>query len=204
MDKETFKYQVFKGTVPQGQVDNIKQLVLSPSFAWYLSNSAQNRTVTSDVFAAFKDTCDVFEAAQLCHVVYNDTEGTLSHFKGIADYLLEQLIATSGLVVESVLRIKFNLQLKVGVVKGEFNTPHTDFSVPHFVAIYYVNTSDSCTTLFKQKVGDDLAVLEPMVKIESEEGVFVLFDGLHYHAGMHPKIADSRVVINFCILGHLP
>lgn len=204
MDKDTFKYKVFKDIIPQGQIDNIKNLVSSPTFAWYLSGSDQNKTVTNDIYDTFKVTNDIFEATQLCHVIYNDVDGTLSHFKGITDYLLEQLTQASGFVIENVLRIKMNLQLKVGEVKGEFNTPHTDFNVPHFVAIYYVNTSDANTTLFKQKVGDNLDVLEPMAKIETEEGTFVLFDGLHYHAGMHPKVSDFRIVINFCLLGHLP
>jgi hypothetical protein len=203
MTDSIFQYQVYKNAVPVGQIVNVNNMLSSNSFAWFLSGIGKDKTVTDDAYELFKTDSKVFESAQLCHVVLEVDGSIRSHYKGITDYLLEEFCKASGFKLDHLLRVKINLQLRVGNIPGEYNTPHTDFDFPHYVLIYYVNSADSPTTIFKQKNGEAFDILEPLVKIPSEEGTFVLFDGLHYHAGMHPKDSPSRMVINFCLQGTL-
>lgn len=204
MTNTPFEYKVYKNAVPAGQVVNINNVINSNGFPWYLSGDGKDKTVTNDYYETFKGNLKIFESTQLCHIVADTTGRAGSYYKGITDYLLDEFCKVSGFVISEVMRVKLNLQLKVNSVSGEYNTPHTDLTTPHFVVIYYVNSSDGYTTIFKQKMGDDLSNLEPLVKVASEEGTFLLFNGEHYHAGMHPKQSISRIVINFCIRGTLP
>lgn len=204
MTNSTFEYKIYKDVIPAGQVVNINNVINSNGFPWYLSGKNKDKTVDDEYHLDFKHDLNVYESTQLCHILVESTRTLTSYYQGLTDYLLDEFCKRSGFTITDVMRIKINLQLKVNSVPGKYNTPHTDFTTPHFVLIYYVNSADSCTTIFKQKAGDDLSNLEPLVTVPTEEGTFLLFDGLHYHAGMHPKESLSRIVINFCLLGTLP
>lgn len=92
-------------------------------------------------------------------------------------------------------RVKANLQIDQNTDK-KYNTPHRDlYSEKHLIVIYYVNTSDSPTTVFK----NNSAPWEVEKVVESKKGRFLVFSGKKFHAGMHPKKDPHRIMINFVV-----
>ena len=88
-----------------------------------------------------------------------------------------------------------------------FHNPHVDFYAPHQVALYYVNDSDGDTVLFDETF-DQISAEQSAPhanqrkftearRISPRKGRMVGFDGKHYHASMHPRNHQSRIVITF-------
>lgn len=64
---------------------------------------------------------------------------------------------------------------------------HVDFSFPHFVLLYYINTTDGNTVLYD---GDKI-----IESIEPKRGRCVLFDGSILHASSSSTLSP-RIVLN--------
>lgn len=70
--------------------------------------------------------------------------------------------------------------------------PHTDFDVPHFVCLYYVNNADGPTAFYNEE-GKIIKEVEP------KKGRLVFFDGLITHSGGIPR-SGPRCIVNFDII----
>ena len=95
-----------------------------------------------------------------------------------------------------VQRIKANFQSKFLSDPDCYNTPHYDNLNEHLVIIYYVNDSDGDTFIFE----NDKYPLKIKKRVSPKAGRFVIFNGNHFHAGIHPKSNDYRIVINFNLM----
>lgn len=67
------------------------------------------------------------------------------------------------------------------------DNPHRDYSTPHHVLLYYVNTTDGDTVMF-----DGNKVVE---RIPPKRGRAIIFDGSILHASSTPSLSP-RIVIN--------
>jgi hypothetical protein len=67
------------------------------------------------------------------------------------------------------------------------NTPHRDYTLPHWVLIYYVNTIDGDTVLY-----EDNTVVE---RVKPVRGRVCLFDGSRIHSSSSPTLGP-RIIIN--------
>ena len=79
----------------------------------------------------------------------------------------------------------------------QYNTPHRDFEQEHFVACYYVNSSDGDTVVFHEKdaplpEGQKYHTLKKSTPLQ---GKVLLFNGWHFHASSCPKVYNKRIVL---------
>lgn len=88
-------------------------------------------------------------------------------------------------------RIKIGLQTKISEQSISF-TPHTDSFKPHFVVIYYVNSSDG-DTIFYETANKDAEIK----RVSPQMGSAVFFNGKNAHGGSSPAFHSRRIVINF-------
>lgn len=95
----------------------------------------------------------------------------------------------------SILRCKANLLTKSNSRK--FHWPHIDIDDCNskvYSAIFYVNSSDGPTYLFKEFFPNkNVSILK---KITPEENKMVIFDSRRFHSSSSPVKNDTRIVIN--------
>ena len=85
--------------------------------------------------------------------------------------------------------LQFPLNLKL--IGSKHDTPHTDFSYPHTVYLYYVIDSDGDTLFLKNS--------KIVKKITPKKGRLVIFDGNIQHTAEQPK-KGVRCIINFDVI----
>lgn len=88
--------------------------------------------------------------------------------------------------LDAVFRSRARLTLNEPKIK--IGNRHVDYQTPHWVLIYYVNSTDGDTFLFDQKG----KVIE---KVSPRRGRCVLFDGSIQHAASN-STASPRIIIN--------
>jgi hypothetical protein len=97
------------------------------------------------------------------------------------------------------LRTKINwVNRELVSSKNKFYPPHTDGPEDHWVFIYYFNTSDGNTLLFKetQNNPNPKYILNIQDSIEHKMGRGLLFHGYKYHCGLPPIENPYRILIN--------
>jgi hypothetical protein len=167
--------------------ENIKSYMMG-AFPWFLGDGHE-KTADPNQYSYSKD---VFEYMQLCHGFVHDSEITSDHH-ALTD-VMEDMIRSKYSFLGKLTRIKANLQSKVYEPNiNAYNTPHVDADLEHWVVLYYVIDSDGDTFIFD----NDLTIKQ---RISPQQGQTVIFDGSSLHAGMHPRLADYRIVINFNFL----
>lgn len=137
----------------------------------------------------------------LVHPLFEENQGILSPLYHLA----------MPMVYESLTRINFNF---TSVIRGRsflqfptttphVNHAHVDFSNPHLVCLYYVNSSDGDTVIYNETVHDIInlpGINNNMMTVKTTvtpvRGRVVLFDGRRYHSSSTPT-KDKRCVINF-------
>jgi hypothetical protein len=165
----------------------IEKELLDNDFPWYYNDKTVDVEYNTKIFNE-----DVFEGVQFTHNFVNEENSNhVSNKISTAEKLIGALQEHFDLLFH-FKRIKANLQFKIST-KKLYNTPHIDTDKNHVVIIYYANDSDGCTFIFEN---DTIKK-----KVESKKGRFLIFNGSqYYHAGMHPKISDKRLVINFNVI----
>lgn len=172
--------QVFENYLPKNKSDKIEEILLSQDFPWFLikKSSGESKEVNG-----YKDT------VQFEHHFFRDGNQTSSGFTFFCDLLNLSDFISKFNVPNKVIRMKSNLLLKTQKTP---NTPHVDFSDPHFVLLYYVNDSDGPTIFYEKNANKFNKIKEIIPK----KGTFVLFDGSTYHSSTPPQLNDYRCVIN--------
>lgn len=87
--------------------------------------------------------------------------------------------------IDSVFRsrVRFTLNRPTSVIEDK----HIDYTMPHLVLLYYINTTDGDTILYQ---GDTI-----IERISPKRGRAVLFDGLIFHASSSSTLSP-RLVLN--------
>lgn len=88
--------------------------------------------------------------------------------------------------LDHVFRSRARLTLNQDKIK--VGNPHVDYQIPHWVLIYYVNTTDGDTILFdnKNRIID---------RVTPQRGRAVLFDGSILHSASN-STEQPRIIIN--------
>lgn len=94
-----------------------------------------------------------------------------------------------NLSVENVFRCRARLTLNKE--KSNVEDKHIDYSFPHLVLLYYVNTTDGDTVLYQGN--------EVIERVAPKRRRCVLFDGSIYHASSSSTLSP-RIVLNTNIL----
>ena len=75
------------------------------------------------------------------------------------------------------------------------NAPHTDFDIPHYAFVYYINDSDGDTVFYDKFKGDDISDMKVAARFSPKMGDAVSFDGLRFHSGATPS-KSRRIILN--------
>ena len=180
--------------------NKIKEFFNNNNFPWYRDGEY---TVSKKVNDHFKNISkNVVEYGQFYHTFVNDGQVT-SQLGEIPIWLITQVIKKYNLP-NKILRIKSNICTKIYEHNVDAcQTPHIDNTDNHIVILYYVNDSDGDTFLFNECVSDNILNIKNislLKRIEPKQGRFVIFNGNRLHAGMNPRLHDSRIVINYNLL----
>ena len=99
----------------------------------------------------------------------------------------------NSLITKQIIQCRAFLQapLNPKLIGSKYDTPHTDFSYPHTVYLYYVTDSDGDTLFLKNS--------KIVKKITPKKGRLVIFDGNIQHTAKQPK-KGIRCIINFDVI----
>jgi hypothetical protein len=185
--------------IPKLYQDQVETELSSEHFAWCFHDEAAHSA------SRFKETFSGFS-----HTAYlTEVDGRPPIQSPVSSLLLPILFSfceRAGLEYNALLRIRVGLFPKTKIVAKHHN-PHVDFSQPHQTAVYYVNDSDGDTVVFKETVGD-VPVSQAArfandekfrigARVSPAKGKMMGFNGLHYHASMHPMKASKRIAVTF-------
>jgi len=171
--------------------NKIHQLFLNTEFPWYFMQS----TVTQKTNELVSDE-NTYDSPQLVSLMYADYEPISKHWQLCnLDFLSHEVSRRLGYKL-FYKRVKANLLLNNNNTSNQHLPAHVDNeSQDHLVMIYFVNTTDSPTTIFKNTSKPWMIETQ----IESKQGRIVIFSGKKYHAGMNPIKSPYRILINFNI-----
>lgn len=171
---------------------NIYNYVTDINFDWHFMNDT-----------TYEDRLDndpSWSTPSFGHLIYHPNNQHNPHL----DFFMPLLNATcerANLKLNNLLRMRLGFLLNTKYsfphMPYQYNTPHRDFEQEHFVACYYVNSSDGDTVVFHEK---DAPLPEgqkyhPLKKSTPLQGKVFLFNGWHFHASSCPKVYNKRIVL---------
>lgn len=134
------------------------------------------------------------------NLIYHQNKESMEYFNYFKPCLYN-LLENQNMELTQILRMRlgFLLNTKYGLpsMPYKYNTPHRDFEQEHYTAVYYVNSSDGDTVIFREiEKSEKYNILH---KSTPEQGKILLFNGWHYHASSCPKMFTKRIAltINF-------
>ena len=161
--------KIIDNFLPKDIFKEFKDIFFNHQFPWYFMESS---------------VCDGDNCPRFNHVIYLDMESKSFVWESIKELIIESLDLKKN---QSILRVKVNATPKTSeIVKTElhYDIISDNKSLPHNVAIIYLNSNDGYT------------FFEDGAKIESLENRCILFPGNLKHAGTSCTDADLRVVLN--------
>lgn len=179
--------------IPKSYADMLENVVKSTEFQWTYCPSTNNQRAPEIMNAD----ANSYESEQLVHTLYAENAKRSPFFDIVVTffYFLEE---KTGIVVDGIERIKFNMLLKKPPSTEGYNTPHIDVPEPNYKSlVYYVVDSDGDTVVFNERFDrkKDLTVRK---RVAPAKGKAVVFDSNTWHASSNPRIHSNRVVLNFC------
>lgn len=181
--------------------NHIKSLLTAEHFPWFLGYEKTSTTHPNWTNHFNKLTNNIFEYSQFVHLYVQDGKPNSDFINDVASIFLEAVNKYN--IDDRIIRIKSNYCTKVSCDNIDAHqSPHVDCQSNHWVMIYYVNDSDGDTFIFNEKLEhptpiEEVKSLSIKQRITPKQGRVVIFDGAHLHAGMHPRLNDSRMVINY-------
>lgn len=187
--------QVFDKLLPQAYADQIERDLTSLYFPWYYVNDVTNYSYGDN--------------SGFVHLAYDLGKSPTEIYPFLLP-LVYHITEASGHPLRELLRIRVGLLPKSSDADYTHNTPHLDFTVPHYTACYYVGDSDGDTVLFNQTAHDmshseiSQQTIQDYVananftiakSVSPHKNSACLFDGLRYHSSTKPKQHDKRMVI---------
>lgn len=119
------EHQVIDNFLPPEQFDQLKKLIDSETFAWYLIKNVGGPNDTSDIY--------------FIHTFFNGCAPQSSLFNPILNIFRDKLKP------KAIIRMRTNLYpQKEKLIEHE---QHTDFGFSHKGMVFYINTNDGFTRL---------------------------------------------------------
>ena len=199
----TNKILILDDVLTISEILTIQNAFLNINFPWFFPDTGRfNKEKNNfDFYTSKPEYIDsdsnenTFEALQLCHVHILNQNTAINNISSQPIQFLANKICKKLNVQMEFFRVKSNCQFKQTYKHNAHNYSHIDNTYrDHLVMIYYVNDSDGNTKIFKENTKYDI-----LSEIEPKAGRFIIFNGNHYHAGIHPKLNDYRIVVNFNI-----
>jgi hypothetical protein len=188
--------KIFDNVLPKGYADQIELDISRTGFPWFYIDDVTNKNYGNN--------------AGLVHPAYdfNEEPSQWHPFIRPLIYTVEEL---NQVPITQLLRIRVGLLTKNNGDSSIYNTPHIDFTVPHYTACYYVNDSDGDTVIFDQKLSDlgSAEHNEQNIKKYVEQAKFTvakrcspnknslcIFNGERFHSSSMPTTHNKRFVIS--------
>ncbi len=178
--------------IPKSYSDMLENIVKSTEFQWTYCPSTNNQSAPQ----IMKGDANSYESEQLVHTLYAENAKRSPFFDIVVTffYFLEE---KTGIVVDGIERIKFNMLLKKPAGADGYNTPHIDVPETNYRSlIYYVTDSDGDTFIFNEKF-DHKKDLTVQKRVSPAKGKAVVFESNTWHASSNPRNHANRVVLNF-------
>ena len=187
--------QVFDKLLPAAYSDQIERDFNSLNFPWHYVNDVTNFNYGDN--------------SGFVHLAY-DLGKKPSEWYPFLLPIVYHITEASGHPMYELLRIRVGFLPQTTSQAYTHNTPHVDFTVPHYTACYYVNDTDGDTVLFDQMtkdmssseisqttIQDYVANTEFTVanSVAPKRGSACFFNGLRYHSSTKPKLHEKRMVI---------
>jgi len=167
----------------------ISDLVEGTDFSWFFY---------SDIHFKNPELRDESDLARHCFVhEFWAKEQQTSQYFSLFEPLVYRMADIAQIKLTKLLRMKINMSLNIG--RTVHDVEHTDGYVrlennqKWFSGIYYLNTSDGCTTIYQPD--GCIELIEPI------EDTCVVFDGKLKHAAQLPLKSNRRIVVNVNFLG---
>jgi len=177
--------------IPKSYSDMLENIVKSTEFQWTYCPSSNNQNAPQ----IMKGDANSYESEQLVHTLYAENAKRSPFFDIVVTffYFLEE---KTGIVVDGIERIKFNMLLKKGIGDDAYNTPHIDVPDANYRSLlYYVTDSDGDTFIFNEKF-DHKKALTVRKRVSPAKGKAVVFDSNTWHASSNPRVHANRIVLN--------
>jgi hypothetical protein len=111
--------------------------------------------------------------------------------------LITALEEAGNFKIVDLLRVRagflLNTKYSLPNMPYKYNTPHVDYDIDHYTAVYYVNEADGDTVVFHETAPAEK--FYPLHKSTPEPGKLLLFNGRHYHSSTCPKVHTRRIAI---------
>ena len=162
--------EIIDDFLPQDELDEVKNLVMSDRFPYYIQNAVACETEQKNSwnwYATHTLYVDDFPRSEFCHEICDRFIPRFSNYK-------------------SLVRAKVNFYPWTEVLKE--HSPHVDETFDHTAAIFSLNTCDGFTRM------------EDGTKIDSVENRLLIFDGIRFHNSSSTTNAKGRYNINFNFL----
>jgi len=163
---------------------HLQSLVLN-NIPWYcLNNSANSSLVDQQQNFSFE------------HLLYSNTKDSKSDFFSIFYPAILTILHRLDISSYQLLRARLGLTTKDNTKRE--HTPHIDLEIPHGTVVFYINSSDGPTTLYKEKYNGitPVSLFNISEQIEPIANSALLFDGLQYHSSTKPFNNSFRFILN--------
>lgn len=187
------------GAIPKLYQDHLETELSAAGMQWnYQEESARSASKFDANFSGFSHTAYLTEM--------DTSEAIMSPLTSLLLPALYMFCDKAEIEFNQLLRIRIGLFTR-NTMPAKHHNPHVDFVQPHHTACYYVNDCDGNTTIFKETVEqvplEDSArwasknKFNVAARVSPQKGKMMCFDGLHYHASMHPVKAGKRLVVTY-------
>ena len=164
--------EIIDDFLPQDELDEVKNLVMSDRFPYYIQNAVACETEQKNSwnwYATHTLYVDDFPHSEFCHEICDRFIPRFSNYK-------------------SLVRAKVNFYPWTEVLKE--HSPHVDRNFEHTAAIFSLNTCDGFTRIYDGGGGN-------FKRVESVENRIVFFSGSSSHNSSTTTNAQNRYNLSF-------
>jgi len=188
-------YDVYDNILTIDEQNMITDILFDSNFPYYFINSSEQKSVSDLTYNKLSDKNTV-ESKVMVHNFIHNSEISIYYEK--IEFILQKFYEKTKIKFFDIIRCKLNLQYQVAKYdKNNYQCPHVDQNYEHKVLIYYPYTSDGYTFLFNEKTSKQYEIVD---KIEPIGGRFLLMDKM-YHAGQPPILSETRMSLNYNLMG---
>ena len=188
-------YEVFDNILTTEEQKELIDIFFDSYFPFYFVDSTGYKSVTDEDYEKLADDNTV-EANVMVHTFIRN--GEISRYYESIEHILQKFYEKTNIKFFDIIRCKLNLQYQVADYdKNNYQCPHIDQNYDHKVLIYYPYTSDGDTFLFERLDNKQYKIVD---RIEPIGGRFLLMDKM-FHAGQPPMLSQTRMSLNYNLMG---
>ena len=188
-------YEVYDNILTIDEQNVITNILFDSNFPYYFINSSEQKSVSDLTYDELSDKNTVESKVMVHNFIHN---AKISRYYEKIEHILQKFYEKTKIKFFDIIRCKLNLQYQVADYdKNNYQCPHMDQNYDHKVLIYYPYTSDGDTFLFERLDTKQYKILD---RIEPIGGRFLLMDKM-FHAGQPPMLSQTRMSLNYNLMG---